>query len=204
MPLYKQISYGDSQISIWKIEEDIDFFESKFSAHPAIQNESRKLQWFATRHLVNEMTGQKTVISKNLSGKPYLKNGAGHISISHTHTLAAVILNYSKGVGIDLEVVNPKVERIARKFLTDEEIEAIPVNEKIEKLILYWSVKEALYKLYNLGNIEFKTQLLVEPFRLQREGILVTHITGISAPIKNLPVHYQFFDDHVISYVTGL
>jgi phosphopantetheine--protein transferase-like protein len=204
MPLYKQFNHSDSQVSIWKIEEDIEFFESKFSAHPDIQNESRKLQWFATRHLVNQMLGGNQVIGKDAGGKPFLKNGSGHISISHTQSLAAVILNNQKNVGVDLEAFNPRIERIAHKFLTENEITAIKPGEKIEKLILYWSAKEALYKLYGKGGIEFKTQLLIEPFELQKQGMLTANITGIPEPMKDLQVHYDFFDDHVISYVTGL
>jgi 4'-phosphopantetheinyl transferase len=204
MPLYKQFNHSDSQVCIWKIEEDMEFFESKFSAHPNIQNEGKKLQWFATRHLVNEMLGENQVIGKDAGGKPYLKSGSGHISISHTQSFAAVMLNGEKNVGVDLEVMNPKVERIAHKFLTVNEIAAIKPVEKIEKLILYWSAKEAMYKLYGKGEIEFKTQLLVEPFELQNRGTLTASITGILQPMRDLQVHYDFFDEHVISYVTGL
>jgi len=202
MPLYKKIIQADSKISIWKIDEDIQFFESKFSAHPEMQNESKKLQWYATRHLANEMLGSNSVIAKETTGKPYLKSGDGYISISHTASFATVMLNKTKNVGVDLEILNPKVERIAQKFLQQHEIDSIHPNEKIEKLILYWSAKEALYKLYGKGDIEFKTQLIIQPFELAQEGILTADILSADASLKNLSVHYSFFDDHVISYVT--
>ncbi len=189
------------QIALWRIEEDLSFFEQKFASHPEIKNENKKLQWFATRHLVNEMLGETTEIEKDEAGKPFLKNLSHHLSISHTPVFAAAMLSKVAEVGIDLEMVNPKVERIAHKFLREDEIKAIQVDEKIEKLILYWSAKEALYKLYGKAGIEFISQLLIEPFDLKLSGVLRAEIDGIEQPLKNLQVNYEFFDDHVLTYV---
>ena len=44
MPLYKKISTPDFEIALWRIEEEISFFESKFHAHPDIKNESLEIQ----------------------------------------------------------------------------------------------------------------------------------------------------------------
>jgi phosphopantetheinyl transferase len=85
--------------------------------------------------------------------------------------------------------------------LRDDEIEAIHPGEKIEKLILYWSAKEALYKLYGKGEIAFTTQLLIEPFTLGLQGELTAAIRGIETPLENLTVHYRFLNDHVLTYV---
>jgi len=203
MPLYKKISTGNSEIALWRLEEDLSFFEPKFDSHPEIRNENKKLQWFATRHLVNEMRGEFSDIVKDEAGKPYLKNSVQHLSISHTPVFAAAMLSKVAPVGIDLEMINPKVERIAHKFLRQDEINAIQVDEKIEKLILYWSAKEALYKLYGKAGIEFMSQLLIEPFELKLTGELKAEIAGIEQPLKNLHVNYSFFEDHVLTYVVG-
>ncbi len=203
MPLYKKIATGNSEIALWRIEEELSFFESRFNSHPAIKNENKKLQWFATRHLVNEMRGEFSEIEKDEAGKPLLKNSTQHLSISHTPVFAAAMLSNYAPVGIDLEMVNPKVERIAHKFLREDEINAIQADEKIEKLILYWSAKEALYKLYGKAGIEFISQLLIEPFELKLSGELKAEITGIEQPMKNLIVNYSFFEDHVLTYVVA-
>ena len=201
MPLYKKIATGAFEIAIWRNEEDLSFFESKFDLHPEIVNENKKLQWFATRHLVNEMRGEISVIEKDEAGKPLLKNSTQHISLSHTPVFAAAILSNSSPVGIDLEMVNPKVERIAHKFLRADEVNAIQADEKIEKLILYWSAKETLYKLHGKGGIEFRSQLLIEPFELKLSGVLQAEIAGVEESLKNLKVSYEFFEDHVLTYV---
>jgi len=203
MPLYKKIVSDNSQIGIWRIEEDLSFFAPQFNSHPDIKNENKKLQWFATRHLLNQMVGEPVEVDKDENGKPHLKNTAYHISISHTAELAAVIINAYAPVGLDLEMVNPKVERIAHKFLRDDEIAAINPNEKIEKLILYFSAKEALYKFYGKGKIEFKTQLLIKPFELKLKGELDGEIIVPEGNLTGLKVNYEFFEDHVLSYITG-
>jgi phosphopantetheinyl transferase len=199
MPLLSNITTDSFQLALWRIEEDLPFFEDKFTNHPDIKNENKRLQWYATRHLVNQLAGQPVLIAKDDAGKPLLPGA--HLSLSHTPEFAAAMLSHSHTVGIDLEMVNPKVERIAYKFLRDDEVAAIQPAEKIEKLILYWSAKEALYKLYGKGEIAFTTQLLIEPFTLSLQGELKAAITGIEKPIDNLTVHYRFFNDHVLTYV---
>lgn len=203
MPLYNKINSKNFEVALWRIEEDLSFFESKFHAHPEIKNENKKLQWFATRHLVNEMLGEFSEIEKDEAGKPVLKKSHHHISLSHTQVFAAAMISAHSPVGIDLEMVNQKVERIAHKFLRPDEIGSIHADEKIEKLILYWSAKEALYKLHGKGGIEFMTQLLIEPFELQLNGVLNAEIIATDSQIKNLKVSYDFFEDHVLTYVWG-
>ncbi len=203
MPLYKKVSSPDFEIALWRIEEEISFFESKFHAHPDIKNESKRLQWYATRYLLNELLGESVSMIKDEMGKPSLKNSPYHISLSHTPVFAAVMFSKQSKVGVDLEMVNPKVERIAHKFLREEEINYIKEDEKIEKLILYWSAKEALFKLYGDGGIDFTSQLLVESFELKLKGELHTSIIANNVEMKNLNMQYEFFEDHVLTYVVG-
>lgn len=201
MSLFKKINCPDFEIALWRIEEELFFFEQKFHAQPDIKNENKRLQWYASRYLVNEMLGGNSTIEKDANGKPVLKNSDAHVSISHTQQFAAVMFSKHKAVGIDLENINPKVERIAHKFLREDEINAIDEEEKIGKLILYWSAKEALYKLHGKGEIEFATQLLIEPFDLKPSGELKAEIAGIEQPLKNLKLSYEFFERHVLTYV---
>jgi 4'-phosphopantetheinyl transferase len=203
MPLYKKFEANNAEIGIWRIEEPLSFFQPLFASHPEIEHENKKLQWFATRHLVNLLAGKNMEIIKDDMGKPFMEGASQHISISHTSQFAAAMLCSSTPVGIDLETINPKVERIAHKFLRDDEIAAIPAAQTVEKLILYWCAKEALYKLYGKGGIEFKTQLLLKPFQLQQKGSIEAQIIATSISPEILKVEYEFFDGHVLSYVAG-
>ena len=201
MPLYSKTEEADFSIGIWKIGEDLAFFETLFHGHPDIQNEGKRLQWFASRHLANVMLGRPDAITNDDTGKPNFKTAAINISISHSVRFAAVMLSKQHAVGIDVEALNPKIERVAHKFLQPEELDAISAEEKLTKLILYWSAKEALFKLYGWGGLDFKTQLLIEPFALQQSGVLKADIITPHLPLKDLRVHYRFFEDHVLTYV---
>jgi 4'-phosphopantetheinyl transferase EntD len=204
MPLYKKTAEPDFSIGIWKIEEDLGYFENLFHGYTEIKNSGQRLQWFASRHLANLMLDKPDVIINDVSGKPNLKSTAINISLSHTAGFAAVILSKQFAVGIDIEAVHKKVERIAHKFLQEEEIAAIPEKEKAAKMMLYWSAKESLYKLYGWGGLEFKTQLLIEPFNLLPEGTLKADIITPHLPLKNLQVNYRFFEGHVLTYVAAV
>ena len=204
MPLYQKTDEADFSIGIWKTEEELPYFEELFHGHPEIQNGGKRLQWFASRHLANVMLGKPDLIVNDATGKPNLKSVALNISISHTTGFAAVILSKKYAVGIDIEAVHKKVERIAHKFLQEYEIAAIAEEEKAAKLMLYWSAKESLYKLYGWGGLEFKTQLLIDPFTLQEAGTLKADIIIPHLPLKNLSVHYRFFEGHVLTYVAAI
>src|ERR1700677_5034868 len=121
MPLYRKLEVGRSKIALWRIDEDLAFFQSAFPNNPHITNESKRLQWYASRYLASEVLGLKTEITKDESGKPVLKNSKHHLSISHTPVFAAVMMHPSTPVGIDIETLTPKVLRIAHKFLRDDE-----------------------------------------------------------------------------------
>jgi phosphopantetheine--protein transferase-like protein len=193
---------NETSFALWKIEEPVDFFAPHFLQNSDIQNEAKRIQWYASRHLLNHVTGSKSEILKSESGKPYIAGNEKNISISHTQHYAAAMLSSISPVGIDIEIVHPKIERIAHKFLTTNELSAIVENEKIEKLILYWSAKEALFKLYGKGGVDFKTQLLIEPFNLCNQGKLRASILK-EKNISGLEIEYSFFDNHVLTYVVG-
>jgi len=204
MPLYKKIDEPGYSIGVWKIEEELAFFEELFHGHPDIQHEHKRLQWFASRHLANVMLGQPDAIVNDDTGKPNFKTSLQNISISHTAGFAAVMLSTKSAVGIDIEAIHPKIERIAHKFMEADEIAAIAEEEKLKKMTLYWSAKESLFKLYGWGGIEFRTQLLIEPFTMHEWGGFKANIETPHLPLKGLTVHYQFIDGHVLSYVMGI
>lgn len=203
MPLCKKIFSEQFTLAVWRIEEELAFFADAVTASPLISNKNQQLQWYASRHLINTIKGNATEVVKDNSGKPFLQNEPYSISISHTSQFAAAMLSTQYTVGVDVEALHPKVERVAHKFLHPQEIAEISPAEKIEKLILYWSAKEALYKLYGKGGLEFKTQLVIDPFTLQAKGELSAAITGVPSPLQNLKINYEFFEQHVLTYVTG-
>ena len=49
MPVYHQIDNPQYQLALWRIQEDLPYFESHFSQAPDIRNAPQKLQWYALR-----------------------------------------------------------------------------------------------------------------------------------------------------------
>ena len=133
---------------------------------PAIERmiEKRKREWLAIRLLLKELLGEEKEILYNSVGKPYLLDNSFRISISHTKGYAALIINKEKEVAIDIEKISSRVENIRKKFMNDEEEKAISQTNEVIHLLLHWSAKESIYKLLGIKNLDFKTDLYIQPF----------------------------------------
>lgn len=202
MPLLFKRSGSNFELAVWGITEEESCFESHLTAPENIPNPKVRLQWYATRHLVNELIGAPCTVLKDAYGKPYLQNRTEHISLSHTVNYAAVIVSKEAETGIDIETVHPRVERIAHKFLRADELEAIAPEERTDKLMLLWSAKEALYKLHGRKQLDFTTQLLITPFAMQTAGQLQATVIADNLQ-QSVTVYYEFFDGQVVAYVIG-
>lgn len=71
-------------------------------------------------------------IERNENGKPYLKDGKVHFSISHFDGLSAVALSDSAEIGIDLQCPtdSEKEERIDKRFLNNIEFKKDDIDIK--------------------------------------------------------------------------
>ena len=117
-------------------------------------------------------------IRKDENGKPHLVNSTLHLSLSHSYPMVACIVHAKRTCGIDIEQPRASLLRLKHKFLNPYEIETC--GEDLEKLCLYWSAKETLYKVYGSSPLSFAQQLFISPIsdrRLKGEVILdgMTH-----------------------------
>ena len=159
------------ELGIWNIEETEDFFIEKLDLVAAEKDYiaglkgHRKLEWLAGRYLLHYMSGREVrgACIKDEYGKPYLADSPFQISISHSRRMASVIAA-PFSVGIDIQKLVPKIERIAHKFMRDIEMQSLKPNTRLEHLHVYWGAKEALYKAYGRRELDFKTNILIEPF----------------------------------------
>ncbi|NJN77515.1 MAG: 4'-phosphopantetheinyl transferase superfamily protein, partial [Saprospiraceae bacterium] len=110
-------------------------------------NDRRKTEWLAARYLLQELLGKNVFCYSDEFGKPILKNSDKHLSISHSRGLVTVIVS-DFSIGIDIQVIVSKIQRIAYKFMREEENESLDVKKHLEHLHIYWGAKEALYKAY--------------------------------------------------------
>jgi 4'-phosphopantetheinyl transferase len=100
------------------------------------------------------------IFETNAYGKPSLVLSAAdeklEFNLSHTEGMCVVALSRSSRVGCDVETLNqPGLEvDIARNFFTPEESAEIlthPPARQVERLLTYWTLKEAYIKAEGQG-----------------------------------------------------
>jgi phosphopantetheinyl transferase len=152
-------------------------------------SEKRKKEHFASRLLVNEICPTKTIIY-NEFGAPELNNGK-HISISHSKELVAVILS-DKKTGLDIEQISEKSFRIASKFVSEKNL----INLNKEKATLIWCLKEAIYKWYQKGGVDFIKDIIIPEFFAKKNGKVTAYFRK-----KKLNLNYLKINNHYLVYV---
>lgn len=182
-------------MAVWKIEEDESFFLDKLSIPVPVSHPVKRLQHLAGRYLLSylfpDFQVNKIVISNSL--KPILPDHSYHFSISHCDNYAAAIVSKTMNVGIDVETVTERVLRIQHKFLNDEELNSLLDLNKTElmnQLTVLWGAKEAMYKWWGKGDVDFREVLQTQPFELSQAGILTAKFCKKSVP-QLLSLNYK-------------
>lgn len=172
MPLKHHIYLDpEGEIGIWETTESIDLLVDQLvlteEEKILVENmkESRKKEWVSSRFLVHTLSGRERrgLCLKDEFGKPYLEDSDYHISISHSEDYTAVIAS-PYHVGIDIQKIVEKMDRIARKFVSDKEWEYISKEKRLEHLHIVWGAKEAMYKAWGKKGIDFRGHLFTPVF----------------------------------------
>jgi phosphopantetheinyl transferase len=171
---------------VWEITEDFDSLYSMIELAAvekakldSFKNISRKIEWLSVRALVKSMLGKDTRILYNAENKPFVRGNTHNISISHSNNLTAVLISSKdKRVGIDLEYMSGKISKVADKFLNDQE--KITDDPELQKyhLYLHWCGKEALYKILDKQDINFRDGLTIAPFTPEESGFMKGYATN--------------------------
>ena len=191
MTIIKQFKEEFCEIAVWKTQESLDeIIQLSNSSHVSkFKTEKRKKELLSTRILLRKLLPDDS-ISYNIHGAPELKNNK-FISISHSKDLTAIIIGQSK-VGIDVEKIREKALRVSSKFISKNAHKLISK----EKATLIWCCKEAIYKWYQKGKINFIEDIKILPFRIQETGSLIAKFKS-----KKLVLQYQKIEDHFLVYV---
>ena len=205
MPLIeKKIFRSTCFLGIWEVTENEN---DLLKIYPADKNEIsllnsfthsfRRIQFLASRLLLHTLL-PNAKIKYDANGKPWLHQGNYFISLSHSGKFIALIIS-NFHCGIDIEIIRPKIEKIAPKFLCEKEMEESQGEFRTERLHIYWCVKEAMYKVHGKKNVSLRTDIFVEKV----ENI----ISGkINATLKNenslekLEVCYERFNDCILAW----
>ncbi len=208
---YKKQIDNDTEFALWKIEEEADdlYNQLQLKAHEKayieqLSHGKRHLHWLGTRVLLRKMLNTDEYIDCRIDehGKPYLVNHPYHISLSHSFDYAAVMISKTHLVGIDIEQIKEKVERIAHKFMRPQEMAFISNQHKIPQLYTCWCAKEAVYKCYGQKEISFADNISLEPFTFDKAGEVIAHLNKDTVSI-DYKVDYLQYEDYMIGYVRG-
>jgi 4'-phosphopantetheinyl transferase len=210
MPIvYQKKLTKDSELAIWKITETpeelyqkLQLNEDEKAFYKTLNHGKRNMHWLGSRVLLRTLLNTSLYIDCQLdeNNKPYLVNFPYEFSITHSNDLAAVIICKGKKVGIDIEKVSTKIERIAKKFLSEKELEFISEDKRVEHMYVCWGAKESLFKLYGKGNLPFIEGIHLEPFIIKNEGNLKAEIVKEDYNQK-FKVDYIFYEDYVLTWV---
>ncbi|HYK45835.1 MAG TPA: 4'-phosphopantetheinyl transferase superfamily protein [Parafilimonas sp.] len=206
---YQHIINQTTKLGIWKIEEAEDFFLAEVPLQQNITHPHKRLQHLAGRYLLKylipDFPYDEILIAD--TRKPYLPGEQYHFSISHCGDYAAVIVSSTHRVGIDIEIPSPKVERISHKFIHQNEKQwldgflAEPQTSNVELQTILWSAKEAIFKWYSLGGVDFKEHMQLSNFiQKQNDNFLLPVVFNKRSSIE-LGISSRIFERIVLSWV---
>ena len=185
MPLiYQQDINVATKVAVWKIEEEEQFFLDYIPIHRSIKHPKKRLQHLAGRyllqHLYPDFPYNEIMIADTM--KPFLADNKYHFSISHSKDYAAAIVSSNCRVGIDIEIPTGKATIISDKFIHPNErhlMNTLGDNTDLNHFnTMLWCAKEAMFKWWGIGNVDFKEMLRIDS--ITKEDCFKLHARFIS------------------------
>ncbi len=185
--------YTEATIGLWKVEESVCELESWFpelitgEKYLSFNHNLRKLEWLVARALMKEM-GLSWHLSYSEHGKPFYAEGP-KISLTHSKDYVAIITHPTNEVGIDVQEIVPKVERIKHKYCNAKELNWA---RSVEDFTLIWSAKEAMFKVKE-RNVNFSEDIAVSVVSDQKLRIAFRSTEVYSAHLLDLDGYQGVF-----------
>jgi len=194
---------------LWEIKESIEqmlrntiLSEAGRVEMEAIHHPTKQLESLASRRCIQEISNHIGMEYKGMYkdefDKPHLIDKKFYISISHSYPYAVGILHKRLPVGIDIEKPQEKLLRISKRFLTDNEW--IYAGDDINKLCVYWTGKEAIYKLNGRKGLSFKQNILIHPFQLRKRDVIKSELLLPNGGSTKVAINYRYFSGHYVSF----
>lgn len=211
MPLVYQQNINEStRLAVWHITEPENFFLEKVPVTGNVSHPHKRLQHLAGRYLLPVLFHNfpLTLIRIADTRKPFLQGDPFHFSISHSGEYAAAIVSSRNRVGVDIETVSEKVERVVHKFLPDSEQEMIlalaekngGIANRRNLLTLAWSVKETMYKWYGDEAVDFIDHLKITSIEAAGNQFAIDCVFEKGLPVK-LTVNGLFFNGNFLTWL---
>jgi 4'-phosphopantetheinyl transferase EntD len=206
---YQHNINAGTKLGIWRIEEPEDYFLMHVPVKRDVSHPAKRLQHLAGRFLLPYLFSDFPLSEIQIADtrKPYLVDEKYHFSISHCGNYAGVIASNSNRVGIDIEIISPRIYNIFHKFVNEREKVFLEEWEPLTQMHLQlttilWSAKEALFKWYGLGQVDFKEHMqLSGPVVFLSNEWIELPFTFYKAEEVHAKIMAKVFGDIVLAWV---
>ncbi len=141
---------------------------------------------------VIECIGKNLELKHDSRGKPFLTGeNAPNVSISYAQNWMAIYLSENGLVGIDIEFITKKVEKIVNLFVNDAEKKSFPALTN-ETLHLIWCAKEAIFKFYGGDFDDLKNEVEVMDINFQEKRIEAKSSFG------NIVCEFEIYENQLV------
>ena len=203
MPVINDLNLSPkTRVVIWEINESVQELKSKAilskdSSKLLTQKKSEihKKQFLAIRNIFKFLCIDDKDLKYDKAGKPIFSQNK-KLSISHSANYAAVIIsNYN--VGIDIEKISDKAIKIKHKFLHIELNYPQEFNNQIS--LIYWNIKESIYKAVGIKDIDFKKNILALPLDINTTKCKSWYVNNDD--IYSFETYFRISKNYTLAYV---
>lgn len=179
MPLLdKQLLPQQIEVWVWHTTESEEVLQSLFAPNscppiPATKRHaSRRLDFLASRLLLQQRLGYLPEVAYSESGRPYLVDEDCEIAISHTGDYVAVAFHPHQAIGVDIEGFSPRALRVSSRLIREDEHLLIADDEPERAATLVWSAEESLFKAMRCTEVDFKQHMQLLSYSAEANGTL--------------------------------
>ena len=198
--------HPSGNLLLWQADEESDWFKEQLDLVPglwveyeSLMNEGIRNRWLASRFAVQQVSQVSPLeLIKDQSGRPYLGVERKPLSLSHCEGFVAAI-HADVSVGIDVERISSRVQKIKNYFMQDEELDLL--GEENEALILAWSAKESIYKWFGEKHLGYKSQLCIRSIDFIGQEMEIEINTKDHSLIQ--PVFFRQDSEKVLTWTVG-
>ncbi len=203
MPVIDDLNLSPTtRVVTWEINESLHDLESKvILSEDSLKllnqkkSEIHKKQFLAIRNIFKFLCFEDKDLKYDKSGKPIFSKNK-KLSISHSGNYAAVIIS-SHSVGIDIEKINNKAIKIKDKFLDIELNYPQELNNQIS--LVYWNIKESIYKAVGIAAIDFKKNILALPLDINATKSKSWYVNNDD--IYSFETHFRISKNYTLAFV---
>lgn len=166
-----------------------------------MRNIRRKLEWMSIRSILLDVHSAEDDVNYDKEGKPHFVRSNDRLSISHSHEMVAVSIHKKSITGIDIQLISDKIINIKSKFLNETEQKKTG-NDPLE-LSCYWSIKEALFKVYGKNDIFLKANIEVSELQAHHDHWKATGIINCNQHYSTHQLHVKRIGKYVLAYTVN-